>query len=165
MWPTVYIWRKMFFSSSILMKNYISNLNRAVQFLESQLEKFLLDFEETSERNGESFSAVDCWPVRASFWLPIGPHLSCSHISHTWNVFLCDYFFVFVYTGIFVFMYLLYFTFELKPCRDWWIARLLISDWSVSAAPMVAMLGQRDSATLHISSPPSVLCLCVFLFS
>ena len=42
------------------MKNYISNLNRAVQFLESQLEKFLLDFEETSERNGESFAPVDC---------------------------------------------------------------------------------------------------------
>ena len=45
---------------SILMKGNVFNLNRAVQFLESQLEKFLLDFEETSERNGESFSPVDC---------------------------------------------------------------------------------------------------------
>ena len=79
-------------------------------------------------------------------------------------MYLCDYFFVFVYKRIFVFVYLLYFTFEFRPYRYWWIAQLLFSDWSVSAAPMVAMLGQRDSATLHISSPPSVLCLCVFLF-
>ena len=97
----------------------------------------------------------------ASYWST--PQLLAS-ISHMDCVFVW-LIFVFVYKLIFVFVYLLYFTFELKPCRDWWIARLLISDWSVSAAPMVAMLAERDSATLHISSPPSVLCLCVFLFS
>ena len=145
-------------------KSNISNLNRAVQFLESQLEKFLLDFEETSERNGESFAPVDCWPVRASFWLPIGPHLSCSHISHTWNMYLCDYFFCICVQAHFCICVPLVFYFCLN---------LAVIGGSLGCSSLIGRFQRlRWSRCLAREiRPPSIFhllplcCVCVFFFS
>ena len=149
----------------ILMKNYISNLNRAVQFLESQLEKFLLDFEETSERNGESFSAVDCWPVRASFWLPIGPHLSCSAAwSHTWIV-ICVI--IFLYRCTRAFLYLC------TSCILLLSLNLAVIGGSLGCSSLIGRF-QRLRWLRCLAReiwPPSIFhllpqcCVCVFFFS
>ena len=139
-------------------------MNRAVQFLESQLESFSLILKKrASETEKVSLpSTVDLSEPLSGFLLV---HTSAARIYLTHGMCICVIIFLYLCTSAFLYLCTSCILLLFKPCRYWWIARLLFSDWSVSAAPMVAMLGQRDSATLHISSPPSVLCLCVFLFS